>query len=116
MRIIAIGQVRREPKTPWLTKPFSVHYGLFLVLAVCSASKMDMYIGAYGLTRLRVLTSVFMVCVAVALVCVAILDSGAPVPLMQIVVLAVLAVGCFTGWMDMDTQVASVQCGRLLSG
>ena len=73
MVIIAIGQVRREPKTPWLTKALCLFILVFsLVLAVCSASKMGMYIGAYGLTRLRVLTSVFMVCVAVALVCVAI--------------------------------------------
>lgn len=117
MVIIAIGQVRREPKTPWLTKALCLFILVFsLVLAVCSASKMGMYIGAYGLTRLRVLTSVFMVCVAVALVCVAIWILAPRFPYMQIVVLAVLAVGCFTGWMDVDTQVARYNVDAYLSG
>lgn len=35
---------------------------------------------------------------------------------MQIVVLAVLAVGCFTGWMDVDTQVARYNVDAYLSG
>lgn len=117
MVIIAIGQVRREPKTPWLTKALCLFILVFsLVLAVCSASKMGMYIGAYGLTRLPGPHLCVHGRVAVALVCVAIWILAPRFPYMQIVVLAVLAVGCFTGWMDVDTQVARYNVDAYLSG
>lgn len=117
MVMISIGQVRREPETPRLTKALCLFILVFsLVLAACSASKMSMYISAYGLTRLRVLTSLFMVCVAAALLCVAIWILVPRFPYMQIAVLTILVVGCCTGWMDVDTQVARYNVDAYLSG
>lgn len=60
MVLVSIGQVRRNPEVPRLTRFLCLFILVFsLVLAACSASKMGLYIGVYGLTRLRVLTSLF---------------------------------------------------------
>ena len=117
MGILSISQVRRNPAVPRLTRFLCLFILVFsLVLAACSASKMGMYIGVYGLTRLRVLTSLFMICVAVALVCVAVWILIPRFPYMQVTLLTALVVGCCTGWMDVDTQVAKYNVDAYLSG
>ncbi len=110
-------RIRRDPNVPVLTRVLCLFILLFsLVLSACAASKMSLYIGAFGLTRLRVLTSLFMLCVAVALVCVAVWILAPRFPYMKIAVLAALLVGCWTGWMDVDTQIARYNVNAYLSG
>lgn len=117
MVLVSIGQVRRNPEVPRLTRFLCLFILVFsLVLAACSASKMGLYIGVYGLTRLRVLTSLFMICIAVALLCVAVWILVPRFPYMQVTVLTALVVGCCTGWMDVDTQVARYNVDAYLSG
>ena len=57
-----VGKVRHEGRTPGTTRMLCLFIGLVTeFLAASSAAKMMMYIGTYGLTRLRVLTMVIMV-------------------------------------------------------
>ena len=67
-----VGKVRRENGTPGSTRVLCLFLGLVTeFLAASSAAKMVMYIGSYGLTRLRVLTMVIMVFLGIttALIC-----------------------------------------------
>lgn len=115
--LVSLCRIRRDPNVPVLTRVLCLFILLFsLVLSACAASKMSLYIGAFGLTRLRVLTSLFMLCVAVALVCVAVWILAPRFPYMKIAVLAALLVGCWTGWMDVDTQIARYNVNAYLSG
>lgn len=109
--------VRKTPELPRLTKALCLFVlGFSMVLVICSGSKMAMYIGAYGLTRLRVLTSLFMVCAAVALICAAVRLLRRSFPYMKIIVLTVLLVGCLAGFADVDTQIARYNVDAYLSG
>lgn len=115
--ILAIGYVKRDPGIPKLTKGLCLFICLFsLVLVACSVSKMALYIGAYGLTRLRLLTSLFMACVAVALMAATVQLFAPRFPAGKLLVCAVLVVGCIAGWMDVDTQVARYNVNAYLTG
>ena len=57
-----------------------------------------------------------MICIAVALLCVAVWILVPRFPYMQVTVLTALVVGCCTGWMDVDTQVARYNVDAYLSG
>ena len=89
---------------------------LFLITA--ASAKMLLYIGSYGLTRLRVLTQVIMVWLAITtvLVCVWLVKPG--FAYMKAVVLTALVIGAAVLWVDVDTQVArynvrAYQAGQL---
>lgn len=90
--------------------------GFSMVLVICSGSKMVMYIGGYGLTRLRVLTSLFILWAAVALISVAIRLLRRSFPYMKVLVLTMLAVGCLAGFGDVDTQIARYNVDAYLEG
>ncbi|MGN0978573.1 MAG: DUF4153 domain-containing protein [Faecousia sp.] len=102
---LAMGLV--EQKAPGLTKGLCLFLGMVTLFLIAAASaKMLLYIGNYGLTRLRVLTEVVMVWLAVTtvLVCVWLFRPG--FPYMKAVVITALALGTLVFWMDVDTQVA----------
>lgn len=114
---VSIGCVKRNPGVPKLTKGLCLFICLFsLVLVACSFSKMALYIGVYGLTRLRVLTSLFMACLAVALAAAAVQLFVPRFPAGKLIVCAALVVGCVAGWMDVDTQVARYNVNAYLAG
>ncbi len=114
MVLVSIGQVRRNPEVPRLTRFLCLFILVFsLVLAACSASKMGLYIGVYGLTRLRVLTSLFMICIAVALLCVAVWILVPRFPYMQVTVLTALVVGLLHRLDGRGHPGRPVQRGRL---
>lgn len=116
---LAMGLVERREKAPRLTAGFCLVLSLVTLALIAAASaKMLLYIGSYGLTRLRVLTQVIMVWLAVTavMVCVGLLRPG--FPYMKAVVLAALVLGALVFWADVDTQVArynvrAYQQGRL---
>jgi hypothetical protein len=85
-------------------------------LAFSSAAKMVMYIGTYGLTRLRVLTMVIMVFLGIttALICVWLYVPK--LQYMKSVLLVALAMGAAVLWADVDTQVAKYNVRHYLSG
>ena len=108
MIALAVGVVtKQEGKAPLATRLLCLFIGMVTVFLVVTASaKMGMYIGSYGLTRLRVLTEVIMVFlgVATALVCVWLFVPK--LPYMKAILLIALTMGAVTIWADVDTVVA----------
>ncbi len=87
-----------------------------LFLIATAGAKMIMYIDSYGLTRLRLLTSVIMVFFAVATVVVCIWLLVPKMPYMKLIVLAGLLIGAATAWADVDTVVACYNVRAYQSG
>lgn len=116
---LAVGLVAKETKTPLLTRILCLFIGIVTLFFVVTASaKMAMYIGAYGLTRLRVLTEVIMVFLGLATATVCVWLFVPKLPYMKIVVLLALILGAAVLWADVDTIVAAYnvsayQCGKL---
>ena len=112
-----VGKVRRENGTPGSTRVLCLFLGLVTeFLAASSAAKMIMYIGSFGLTRLRVLTMVIMVFLGIttALICVWLYVPK--LQYMKSVMLVALAIGAAVLWVDVDTQVAKYNVDHYLSG
>lgn len=107
--VLAVGLVsRREGKVPLATRLLCLFIGLVTVFLVVSASaKMGMYIGAYGLTRLRVLTEVIMVFLGIVTLLVCIWLFVPKMPYMKAILLVALSMGAITLWADVDTVVAA---------
>lgn len=116
--VLAVGLVsKQEGKAPLATRLLCLFIGLVTVFLVISASaKMGMYISAYGLTRLRVLTEVIMVFLGIvtALICVWLFVPK--MPYMKIILLVALSMGAITLWVDVDTVVAAYNVGAYQSG
>jgi hypothetical protein len=99
------------------TRLLCLFIGLVTLLLVATASaKMLLYIGAYGLTRLRLLTQVVMVFLGIVTLVVSIWLFVPRLPYMKIVVLMALLLGAAVSWADVDTQVASYNVHAYLSG
>ena len=112
-----VGKVRRETRAPGSTRALCLFLGLVTeFLAASSAAKMVMYIGSFGLTRLRVLTMVIMVFLGIttALICVWLYVPK--LQYMKSVMLLALAIGAAVLWVDVDTQVAKYNVDHYLSG
>ena len=112
-----VGMVRREGRAPGSTRGLCLFLGLvseFLVAA--SVAKMGLYIGVYGLTRLRVLTMVIMVFFAVTTGLVCVWLYVPKLQYMKAVMLTALAIGAAVLWLDVDTQVARYNVEHYLSG
>ena len=116
---LACGLVRKTPKTPLPTRLLCLFVGLVTIFLVCTASaKMLLYIGGYGLTRLRVLTEVIMVFLGVTTVLVCVWLFVPRFPYMKAAVVLALVLTVAVLWVDVDTLVASYnvsayQTGRL---
>ena len=116
---LAVGLVKKEGTAPLLTRLLCLFVGLITVFLVAAASaKMFLYIGAYGLTRARVMTEVFMLWLAVTtvLVCIWLFREKLPYMKLSLVLAMALCAGLF--WADVDAQVArynvrAYQSGRL---
>jgi len=104
---VSMGLVEKKGPGLRLTRGFCLTLGAVTLLLVITASaKMLLYIGSYGLTRLRVLTEVIMVWLAVTAVLVSIWLLKPGFPYMRSVILTALTLGALIFWMDVDTQVA----------
>jgi len=87
---------------------------LFLVTA--ASAKMLLYIEAYGLTRLRVLTEVIMIFLALTAVFVCVRLFLPKFAYMKAVVLCALVLGAAVAWADVDTVVAAYNVSAYQSG
>lgn len=114
---IAMGLVTAKGDAPLLTKLLCLFLGLVTLFLVFSASaKMVLYISAYGLTRLRVLTEVFMIWLALTTVSVCVWLFRAKTPYMKHAVILGLAFCAALMWADVDTQVARYNVRAYQSG
>ena len=102
---------------PRSTRFLCLFIGLVTVFLVSTASaKMLLYIGSYGLTRLRVLTQVIMIFLALVTVLVSVWLFVPKLPYMKAVVLIALIIGAAVSWADVDTFVARYNTNAYLSG
>ena len=103
---VAVGIV--DKREHLLTRLLCLFVGLVTVFFVVTASaKMGMYIQAYGLTRLRVLTEVIMVFMGMATVVVSLWLFMPKLPYMKVIVIIALVMGAMVIWADVDTVVAA---------
>ena len=104
---LAVGLTRKEEVSPLSTRLLCLFIGIItLFLTVASSAKMVMYIGSYGLTRLRVLTQVIILFMALATIFVCIWLFARKMPYMKAIVLTALLLGSIVVWADVDTVVA----------
>lgn len=108
---------KKEGKTPLSTRILCLFVGvvtLFLVFA--AGAKMVLYIGSFGMTRLRVLTMVIMVFLGLTTAVVSAWLFAPKLPYMKIVVICALVLGAAVLWTDVDSMVARYNVDCYLSG
>ena len=114
---LSVGLVRKEPKAPLALRLECLFVGLITLFLVVSASaKMGMYIGSYGLTRLRVLTEVIMVFLGLATAMVCLWLFVPKFAYMKAVLILALVMGAAVSWTDVDTLVARYNVRAYQSG
>ena len=114
---LAVGLVAKETAAPLLTRLICLFIGLVTLFLVTSASaKMFLYIDAYGLTRLRVLTQVIIFFLGITTVLVCIWLFAPKLPYMKAVLLIALVMGTAVAWADVDTVVARYNVNAYQSG
>ena len=115
--VLAAGFTAREKKLPAATKILCLFIGLVtLFLTITASAKMILYISAYGLTRLRLLTEVIMVFVGVTTAIVTLWLFLPRLPYMQVVLVLALVIGASVLWADVDTMVAHYNVRAYQSG
>ena len=108
--------IRREGKLPLTTRIAGTFLGAIPIFLVLTASaKMFLYIGSYGLTRLRVLTEVIMLWLAITTVLITI-RLFVKIPYMKAVVLTAMTLGTLVFWVDVNSFVAGYNMNAYRSG
>ncbi len=114
---LCVGLVEKKAGVPLLTKLLCLFISVITVFFVVTASgKMFLYIDAYGLTRLRVLTQVIMLWLCLTNILVAVWLFRPQLPYMKTVLAAGLIIGAVVLWVDVDNLVAGYNVGRYLDG
>lgn len=114
---LGVGLVKKTAAAPLSCRLLCLFIGVITLFLVATASaKMFLYIGTYGLTRLRVLTQIVMLFIALVTVLVMVWLFVPRLPYMKAVLLAGMLVGAITIWADVDTQVARYNVDAYLSG
>lgn len=117
LMVLCLGLVRKNPKAPMVTRLLCLFIGIVTLFLISTASaKMFLYIDSYGLTRLRVLTQITMLFLALTTLIVTIWLFVPSLPYMKIVLLAALTISTATLWADVDTLVAKYNVDAYLSG
>ena len=114
---LAVGLVSAQGKPPLSTRLVCLFIGGVTLFLVATASgKMLLYIGTYGLTRLRVLTETFMVWLGCTTLLVCVWLFRPRLPYMKVTLLLALALCAALMWADVDTQVARYNVRGYQSG
>lgn len=111
---LATGLIRKRNT---LTRLLCLFLGVMTLFLVCTASaKMFLYIDAYGLTRLRVLTEVIMVWLGLVTIFVILWLFLPKMPYMKAVILSAMLLGSLVLWADVDTVVARYNVNAYQTG
>ncbi len=114
---LCMGFVEKKGSASLLTKLLCLFISLITIFFVAAASgKMFLYIDAYGLTRLRVLTQVIMLWLGLTTILVAIWLFAPKLPYMKTVIATALILGAAVLWGDVDNLVAKHNVDSYLSG
>ena len=105
---VSMSNIRKkENRAPGVIRGLCLYLcGFSLLLVISAFSKMSMYVASFGLTYLRVFTSLFMCCLAVAFVAVGVWIFCPRFPYMKCVAVFTLTVACLTAWVNVDAVVA----------
>lgn len=115
---LAVGLcAKKNGRSPVLTRLLCLFIGLVTLFLVAAASaKMYMYIEAYGLTRLRVLTEVIMVFMGITTLIISVWLFLPKLPYMKAILVIGLTMGALVAWADVDTVVAWYNVNAYQSG
>ena len=114
---LVMALIRAEGKLPLLTRIAGTFLGAVTVFLVITASaKMFLYIGSYGLTRLRVLTEVIMLWLAITTVIITVRLYARKMPYMKAVMLTAMVLGTLVFWVDVNTLVAGYNMNAYRTG
>lgn len=114
---LCLGIVKKQGSAPLSLRLMCLFLGLVTLFLVASASaKMFLYIGSYGLTRLRLLTQIIMLFLAISTVTVMVWLFLPKIPCMKVIILAALIIGAAVIWLDVDSMVAGFNVDAYLSG
>ena len=114
---LSLGLNRQKDPAPKSTRLLCLFIALVTEFLVATASaKMFLYIGSYGLTRLRVLTQVILLFLGLTTGLVAARLFLPKLPYMKTVVLAGLLLGATVAWVDVDSFVAKYNVDAYLAG
>lgn len=103
--------------TPLLTRLLCLFVGIVtLFFTVAASAKMLLYIDSFGLTRLRLLTEVIMIFIALTVIFVAIWLFKPKFAYMKAVLLTALLMGSCVAWADVDTVVAAYNVNAYQTG
>lgn len=101
---------------PGAIKGFGIFISLFnLVLVGTAISKMVLYIQKYGLTELRVLTTVFMIMMGIAFLCLIVRLIVPKFPYMAVTLILCTLVGIGVLYADVNTTIARYNTEAYLS-
>lgn len=115
--VLSLAVVRKGPRAPLATRLLCLFVGVVTLFLVATASaKMFLYIGSYGLTRLRVLTQIIMLFLALTTGFVMVWLFVPKLPYMKAVIISAMVIGAATIWTDVNTQVARYNVDAYLSG
>lgn len=102
---------------PGAVKGFGIFISLFnLVLVGTAVSKMILYIDFYGLTELRVLTTVFMIMMGIAFICLIVRLIVPKFPYMAVSLIVCTLLGAGVLYADVNTTIARYNTDAYLFG
>lgn len=114
---IVLTLEKRETATPKATKFLCLFFCAFSLLLIATAfSKMVLYMNSYGLTRKRVLTSLFMLWLTVFVATTAVWLFRRKLPYMKVAVVALLLLANLACWADADSVIARYNVTAYQSG
>lgn len=114
---LGVGLTSASGQSPLLTRLLCLFLGIVTLFLVTSASaKMFMYIDAYGLTRLRILTEAIMIWLGLSTLVVCLWLFLPKLAYMKVILVFALVIGAALGWADVDTVVARYNVNAYLSG
>ena len=108
---------KKQGRSPLSIRVLCLFIGIVtLFLVVAAGAKMVLYIGSFGMTRLRVLTMVIMAFLGLTTAVVSVWLFAPKLPYMKIVVLSAMILGAAVLWTDVDSVVAKYNVDSYLSG
>ncbi len=108
---------KTDDRTPLAVRLLSLFLCAFsLILSVTVLSKLRLYIASFGMTKLRILTSVFTVFLMIVFVAVALRLLIRKVPYMKIALAAAVVLTLACTYVDTDRMIAHYNVDAYLSG
>lgn len=108
---------KREEKAPLAVRLLCLFLCVFsLILAATSLSKIVLYVNSFGMTRLRILTSIFTVLLVVIFMAVIFRLFCKKTPYMKITLVAASLLLLLTAYANVDRVIAAYNVGAYQSG